>query len=156
MGLVGQRHHKSGVVWGLGDGWGGRGPWRQQAKYIHPRQPSRENVKTTWPTPVILPATLLCVHYPMFDHHPRVSRTMLKDCVGIVSLDACFDFGYTYIYIFHIHILSFRIVVFDVTRKNLAARNLVDYYYALYFSCFHEWRDYVLGSRISTIVEKAS
>lgn len=26
----------------------------------------------------------------------------------------------------------------------------------LYFSCFYEWRDYVLGSRISTIVEKAS
>ncbi|KAF7403560.1 hypothetical protein HZH68_006354 [Vespula germanica] len=40
---------------------GGEAPWRQQAKYIYPRQPLRENVKTTWPTPVILPATL-CVH----------------------------------------------------------------------------------------------
>ncbi|KAL2726911.1 hypothetical protein V1478_007189 [Vespula squamosa] len=37
---------------------GGEAPWRQQAKYIYPRQPLRENVKTTWPTPVILPATL--------------------------------------------------------------------------------------------------
>ncbi|KAK1127159.1 hypothetical protein K0M31_003707 [Melipona bicolor] len=62
LGLVGQRHHKSGVVWGrLGGGWGGEGLWRQQAKYIHPRQPSRENVKTTWPTPVI-PLATPCVH----------------------------------------------------------------------------------------------
>lgn len=39
--------------------WGGEGPWRRRAKYIHLRQPPRENVKTTWPTPVIPLA--LCV-----------------------------------------------------------------------------------------------
>jgi len=45
--------------------WGGEGPRRRRAKYIHPRQPSRENVKTTWPTPVIPLA--LCIQF-VFDY----------------------------------------------------------------------------------------
>lgn len=148
MGLVGQRHHKSGVVWvtvGVAGVPGGsrlnistpdnpRGRMSRQ----HGRRPSSYQRPYVYTSPC---STTTLVS------QERCSKTVL----GIVSLDACFDFGY--IYIFHI---SFRIVVFDATRKNLAARNLVDYCYALYFSCFHEWRDYVLGSRISTIVEKAS
>lgn len=57
--------------------------------------------------------------------------------------------------------LSFRIVVsrFDAIRKNPATIYFQGgswWTTTLYFSCFYQWRDYVLGSRISTIVEKAS